>query len=53
MACKRYKVSFTRKGKRLKTFISFNKKLRANAYANSLNKNLRNARARVIKDRRK
>lgn len=53
MPCKRYKVSFTRKGKRLKTSISFNKKSRANKYADSINKNLTRANARVIKHKGK
>ena len=52
MSC-RYRVSFTRKGKRLKTSTRFHKKSRANAYKDSLNKNLTGAKARVIKDRSK
>lgn len=49
MSC-RYRVSFTRKGKRLKTTVTFRKKSRANAYKDSLNKNLTGAKARVVKD---
>ena len=45
-----YKVSFTRKGKRLKTSTTFSKKVKAKSYAKSLNENLRGARARVIKN---
>lgn len=48
-----YKVSFTRKGKRLKTSTTFRKKSKANAYKDSLNKNLTGAKARVIKHKRK
>lgn len=49
MSCGKWKVNFTRKGKRLQTSISFNKKSRANAYKDALNKNLRGAKARVVK----
>jgi len=49
----KYRVCFTRKGKRLITDIGFNKKPKANAYADSINKNLNKANARVKKHKRK